>query len=110
MVQSLSQPQAHARRPKIEKEISAAEGVANLLTARIHWLNTNKSSSAVKRRAAFANRWAGLARIWPPVSKLGTERQETLGFRQSGRVIPSVCSTISLAWGLLKCRHECACL
>jgi hypothetical protein len=49
MVQSLSQPQVRARGPKIEKEISAAEGVVDLLTARIHGGKPSRTGNLVKR-------------------------------------------------------------
>jgi len=36
VIQSLSQPQARARRPKVKIRIPAAQGVADLLTAPLH--------------------------------------------------------------------------
>jgi hypothetical protein len=47
-VQSLSQPQVRARRPKVIKEIPTAEGVVDLLTTQIHVLrltDRNRPSS-----------------------------------------------------------------
>jgi hypothetical protein len=49
VIQSSSQPQARARRPKVIKEIPTAEGVVHLLAAQIHARNlpnrTGPSSS-----------------------------------------------------------------
>jgi hypothetical protein len=36
IIQKSSQPQARAHRPKVKKEVPAADGVVHLLTAQIH--------------------------------------------------------------------------
>jgi hypothetical protein len=57
IIQSSSQPQASARRPKVKKEIPAADGVVHLLTAQIHVSNlsnrTSPSSSGSIAAEAF---------------------------------------------------------
>jgi hypothetical protein len=71
LVQSLSQPQARARRPKVKKEIPATKGVVHLLTAAIHHASLAKPpapSSAGMVAGAIGNggcRWRrlGICRI-----------------------------------------------